>query len=228
MLSPNLPNYSGTRAHCRALSILRPLARALLRCVHRARVDAGRLPTDGAVIVIANHVSGIDALLLQGWIDRPIRFMMERAQMHWSVGWLWRLIRVIPVDEGAGSAALRESLRELAQGGTVGIFPEGMIERPPGVLLPFRPGLAALARKTRATVAVYVIDGIPPCGNAFVSLVRPSRAQMRLVMVTLPPLTPGDDEAWTQSLRESMSEALSERMGSSDDAGARADTLPSG
>lgn len=218
MLSPNLPKYSGTASHRYTLCVIRPLVRLLLRTVHRARVDGGKLPTSGGLIVIANHVSGIDALLLQTWCARPIRFLMDRAQMHPIAGWLWRLLRIIPVDDAGGSSTLRESLRELAQGGVIGIFPEGQIARPPGRIQVFRPGLAALARKTRAAVAVYVIDGVPPCGNPFVSLFRPSRARMRLVMVMVPPLSAEEDEPWTLSLREAMGEALRVPV----------DTLPSG
>ena len=194
------------------LALIRPCARFWLRLVHRARiemrtVEGVEVPADGPLIVIANHVSGIDPVLVQAWLGRPIRWMMERAMMLAAAGWLWRAIRVIPV-EASGTTALREAMRTLSSGGVVGIFPEGQIARPPGRVLVFRPGLAALARRTGAKVAVFVIDGIPPCGNPFVSLVRPSRARLRLVAIVEPAATAEAEEAWTESLRQSMARAL--------------------
>lgn len=196
------------------LRILRPLARIFLRTWHRARVEmaaperAGQaIPMQGGLIVVANHVSGIDPVIVQAWFPRPIRWMMERGQMAWVARRLWRALRVIPVDPAGGTSALRESLRALSAGEVLGIFPEGQIARPPGRVQVFRPGLAGLARRTASPVAVFVLDGIPPCGNPFVSLVRPSRVRMRLVSVVAPPAA-GDEARWTEAIRQSMADAL--------------------
>ncbi len=194
------------------LALIRPCARFWLRLVHRARIEMRTaegvaVPVDGPLIVVANHVSGIDPVLVQAWLGRPIRWMMERAVMLSAAAWLWRAIRVIPV-EASGTTALREAMRTLSAGGVVGIFPEGQIARPPGKVQVFRRGLAALARRTDSKVAVFVIDGIPACGNPFVSLVRPSRARLRLVAIVEPAATAEAEESWTQSLRQSMARAL--------------------
>ncbi len=194
------------------VALLRPCARAWLRIVHRARVEMRTsegiaVPEAGPLIVIANHVSGIDPVMIQAWVDRPIRWLMDRTVMLRWAAWLWRGIRAIPV-ETSGTTALRESLRTLAEGGVVGMFPEGQIARPPGRVQVFRPGLAALARRTNAKVAVFVIDGIPPCGNPFVSLLRPSRARLRLIAVIAPAASAEAEAAWTESVRQSMARAL--------------------
>ncbi len=179
------------------------------RIVHRLRVEGvhpGTIPSD-RLIVIANHVSGIDAVMLQVALPREIRWMMERQMMPASFDWLWRRIRAIPVESSGATTALRESFRHLNGGGVLGIFPEGQIGRPPGRIQVFRPGLAQISARTRSSVAVFVLDGIAPCGNPFWSLVRPSRARVRLLAVIPPPVA-GEESAWTLGIREQMARAL--------------------
>ena len=61
----------------------------------------------------------------------------------------WQRLKIIPVEEFGGSAALREAFRHLASGGIVGIFPEGRIARPHGRIQLFHPGLAMIAARTK-------------------------------------------------------------------------------
>ncbi|MSR69581.1 MAG: 1-acyl-sn-glycerol-3-phosphate acyltransferase [Phycisphaerales bacterium] len=193
------------------------LATLFVRFVHRLRVEgvpdgrvwANRAPGAG-LIVVANHVSGIDPVLIQVAFPREIRWMMDRAMMLRSLAFFWRFLRIIAVDtEGAKTSvgAIRESLRHLQAGGVLGIFPEGQIARPPGVIHPFLPGMASLAARSGAQTVLFVIDGVPACKRAFIGIIRPSRARVRMIGVIDPPRR-GEEVAWTAAIRLKMAQTL--------------------
>lgn len=131
------------------------------------------------------------------------------------LGPFWRQIKIIPVEKSGGTIAVREAFRHVASGGVVGIFPEGQIARPPGRIQRFHPGLALIACRTQTPVAMFLLDGIPPCGNPFWSLFRRSRARVRLMAVVQPPAR-GEESAWTDRLRRQMGEALGAVVDSED------------
>ncbi len=185
-----------------------------VRIVHRVRIEG--LPAQqgwadcGGSIVVANHVSGVDPVLLQVAFPRETRWMMDRTMMVPSLGFFWKFLRIIPVDTEESKTtvgAIRDAMRHLNSGGVLGIFPEGQIARPPGRVLPFLPGMGTLAARTRVTTFVFVIDGVPACGSAFVGLIRPSRARVRLIAI-LPAPARGEEDAWTESIRKTMAVAL--------------------
>ena len=198
-----------------ALQVAVAFVRFYLQTFHRARWigvpltgknETKVLPPCG-LIVASNHVSGLDPLLLQVYSPRPIRWMMEREMMIPVLGPFWRWLKIIPVDHSGGTAAVREAFRHLADGGALGIFPEGQIARPPGRIQLFHPGLAQIASRTKVPVAIFLLDGIPPCGNPFWSLFRRSRARARL-MAVVPPPSLGEESAWTLRVRRQMADAL--------------------
>ena len=201
------------------LRFILPILSFYVRWFHRSRWEGAPLIGDGlanvlpsgGLIVASNHVSGLDAVLLQVYCPRPIRWMMEREMMIPLLNSLWRRLKIIPVEKSGGSAALREAFRHLASGGVIGIFPEGQIARPHGRIQLFHPGLAMIAGRTKTPVAVFLLDGIPPCGNPFWSLFRRSRARVRLMAVVPPPVA-GEESAWTLKLRDQMGASLGAKV----------------
>ena len=78
------------------------------------------------MILVSNHVSGIDPLLLQLPLRTHIRWMMAADMMVPSLRWFWRQERIIPVCYDARDAtAVRTAIEHLATGGVLGVFPEG-------------------------------------------------------------------------------------------------------
>ncbi len=185
-----------------------------VRIVHRVRIEG--LPAQqgwadcGGSIVVANHVSGVDPVLLQVAFPRETRWMMDRTMMVPSLGFFWKFLRIIPVDTEESKTtvgAIRDAMRHLNNGGVLGIFPEGQIARPQGRILPFLPGLGILAARTGATTFVFVIDGVPECRSAFAGLFRPSRARVRLIAQVAPPAR-GNEVEWSGAIRTQMAQAL--------------------
>lgn len=131
------------------------------RIYHRVNVlSPQRLPKHGPAILICNHVSGLDPMLIQSVCPRLIVWMMAREYYEIPVlRPIFRTIEAIPVDRGGRDlAATRSALRALEAGRILGVFPEGRIEKS-RQLLPFQTGVALMALKTNVPVYPAYLDG---------------------------------------------------------------------
>jgi 1-acyl-sn-glycerol-3-phosphate acyltransferase len=137
----------------------------LSHVVYRLRlVDDHHIPTSGAAVIVCNHVSFIDAVLLMAASPRPIRFVMDHRIFKVPVlGWLFRLAKAIPIaprgeDAAAYEAAFEAADAVLADGELIGLFPEGGITRD-GALQPFKGGvMKILARRPVPVVPVALVN----------------------------------------------------------------------
>jgi 1-acyl-sn-glycerol-3-phosphate acyltransferase len=127
--------------------LLRFLAWLLTRGVYRFRVRGDEhIPTEGPAVLVCNHVSYVDAVLLMAASPRPIRFIMDHRIFATPVlGALFRLAKAIPIapqrdDPAAYERAFAEARRVLDEGDLLAIFPEGGITRD-GQLGEFKGGL---------------------------------------------------------------------------------------
>jgi 1-acyl-sn-glycerol-3-phosphate acyltransferase len=131
----------------------------------------------GPLIIVANHTSGVDPLLIASACPCEIRWVMAQDMRHPLGEWVWRWNRVIFVNrETPSSAGTREAIQHLREGGVLGVFPEGGIERPRGHVLPFLPGVGFLIKKTGALVLPIVVEGTPDTDPAWHALRRSSRS----------------------------------------------------
>jgi 1-acyl-sn-glycerol-3-phosphate acyltransferase len=127
--------------------LLRFVAFVLTRCVYRFTVRGEQhIPAAGAAILVCNHVSFVDAVLLMAASPRPIRFIMDHRIFATPVlGWMFRLGKAIPIaprrdDPAAYERAFAQARQVLDEGDLLGIFPEGGITRD-GQLGEFRGGI---------------------------------------------------------------------------------------
>lgn len=131
------------------------------RIYHRVNVlSPQRLPKQGPAILICNHVSGLDPMLIQSVCPRLIVWMMAREYYEIPVFRpVFRMVEAIPVDRGGRDlAATRAALRALEAGRILGVFPEGKIETS-RQLLPFQTGVALMALKANVPVYPAYLDG---------------------------------------------------------------------
>jgi 1-acyl-sn-glycerol-3-phosphate acyltransferase len=123
------------------------------------------IPAEGAAVLVANHVSYVDALLVGGAVRRPVRFVMEKAIYDLPVAnWLFKAARTIPIcakqkDEQVYEAAFAAIQRELAQGNLVCIFPEGRLTKT-GDMDNFRPGIERILAETPVPVVPMALQGL--------------------------------------------------------------------
>jgi acyl-[acyl-carrier-protein]-phospholipid O-acyltransferase/long-chain-fatty-acid--[acyl-carrier-protein] ligase len=119
--------------------------------------------TDGALLV-PNHMSFVDGLLLMAAIDRPIRFVVDAAYAtHPLFKWLMTTMKVIPISSAGGPRLILRALRRAGQalddGELVCIFPEGQITRT-GTLLPFRRGFERIVKGRTVPIIPVHLDRV--------------------------------------------------------------------
>ena len=124
----------------------------LIRTVMRVRARGmENVPEQGGVLLVANHVSMLDAVLVEAAVPRTVRFVVIRdlVENPW-VGWLLRFLGVIPVNTNMSRQALEEFVAscraELARGRAVCIFAEGQISRR-GHIQGFQRGMELVMRE---------------------------------------------------------------------------------
>jgi 1-acyl-sn-glycerol-3-phosphate acyltransferase len=146
--------------------LMRLVVALLVRVMYRARALGGaHLPAHGPALVVANHVSYTDALVLGGLARRPIRFVMDhRIHDTAALRWFFRLCRVIPIaprheDPARLVDALEEVDRALGRGEVVGIFPEGRLTRD-GEVAAFRGGIERILARRPVPVVPAAIRGL--------------------------------------------------------------------
>jgi 1-acyl-sn-glycerol-3-phosphate acyltransferase len=135
---------------------LRFVAWVLSRCVYRFKVRGDEhIPTQGAAILVCNHVSFVDAVLLMAASPRPIYFIMDHRIFKVPVlGWLFRLAKAIPIapraeDASAYESAFDAAARVLRDGDLLCIFPEGGITKD-GTLQEFKGGIMKILERPHA------------------------------------------------------------------------------
>ena len=141
----------------------------LLRLMYRPRAVAlENVPTEGPAILAANHQSFLDDLLLPLVVPKRKVVFLAKADYFdkWYLRWFFKGANVIPVrreNASASEAALRAGVEALRAGNLVGIFPEGHRSQT-GALLPARPGVGFLARKSDAPVVPVAFEGSDRAG----------------------------------------------------------------
>jgi 1-acyl-sn-glycerol-3-phosphate acyltransferase len=123
-------------------------------------IGAGPVPGTGPLIVVANHTSILDGILIHAVTRRPLRiFVAAEWVTWWPLRPLFRIMGAIPVDrERRNPAALDRAIDALERGDVVAIFPEGGIQVS-GRLGVFRNGASRLAFRTGAPVLPCAIIG---------------------------------------------------------------------
>jgi acyl-[acyl-carrier-protein]-phospholipid O-acyltransferase/long-chain-fatty-acid--[acyl-carrier-protein] ligase len=138
----------------------------LTRCFYRLRASGIRnLPSQGGALIVANHVSLMDAIWICAVQQRRIRFMMSRNYMAACSPWMRGLLKlggVIAIHENDSPKALLTSLKEarrvIEEGFIVAIFPEGHLSRT-GHMMPFKPGFERIVKDTGAPILPLYIEG---------------------------------------------------------------------
>ncbi|MBS0195331.1 MAG: 1-acyl-sn-glycerol-3-phosphate acyltransferase [Planctomycetes bacterium] len=156
---------------------------AYARLFHRVRViGKEHIPPRGCgpLVVVCNHTAGVDPALVQSACTFEIRWMMAKDMMLPRYQPFWEWMRIIGVDRYSkrDTASAREAIRHLEEGGVLGVFPEGGIEKPRKVLRPFMAGVGLIVAKTAAPVMPVFIDETPNTQTAWGSLFIPSRSKI--------------------------------------------------
>ncbi len=146
--------------------LLRFVAWVLSHVAYRFKIQGEEnIPVAGPAIVVSNHVSFVDAVLLMAASPRPIRFVMDHRIFKVPVlGTLFRLAKAIPIapraeDPAAYDAAFEAAAQVLRDGDLLGIFPEGGITRD-GELQEFKGGVMKILERQPVPVIPMALTNL--------------------------------------------------------------------
>jgi 1-acyl-sn-glycerol-3-phosphate acyltransferase len=186
--------------------MMRFITWVLVRTLYRVRVDGLKhVPDEGAALVVCNHVSFMDPLILMANVRRPMRFVMYYKIYNLPIlRFVFRTAKAIPIAGRNEDPALMERAFELvdealANGEVVCLFPEGGITRD-GTIQNFRPGVDRILARRPVPVVPLALRGM--WGSIFSrrdSALRrarlPRRFWSRIELVGGAPLPAGDADA---------------------------------
>jgi 1-acyl-sn-glycerol-3-phosphate acyltransferase len=147
--------------------LMRFLSWVMVRTLYRLRLHGieANVPDDGAALIVCNHVSYMDALILSATIPRPVRFVMYYRIFNIPVmRWIFRTAKAIPIagareDPALMQAAFDEVDNALAGGELVCIFPEGALTRD-GEMAAFKSGVEKILERRPVPVVPMALRGM--------------------------------------------------------------------
>ncbi|WP_198116897.1 MFS transporter [Massilia rhizosphaerae] len=146
--------------------LMRFLAWLLIHTIHRvSTVDVERIPEEGAAVLVCNHVSYVDAIVILAASPRPIRFVMDHRIFRTPLlGFIFRTGKAIPIapaheDPWLMEKAFVDVAQALHEGELVCIFPEGKLTRT-GEMNAFRGGIAKIVERSHVPVIPMALRGL--------------------------------------------------------------------
>ncbi|HEY2344628.1 MAG TPA: MFS transporter [Xanthomonadaceae bacterium] len=139
---------------------------ALMKALYRVRVSGiERIPDEGPALLVCNHVSYLDALLIGGAVPRPARFVMYYRIFHTpGAAWMFKAAKAIPIAGAKEDPAMMERAfaavdAALAAGELVCIFPEGALTKD-GQIASFKAGVERILAKRPVPVVPLALRGM--------------------------------------------------------------------
>ncbi len=174
--------------------LMRFLVWLLIHSVYHIKAkDLEKVPDEGAAVLVCNHVSYVDALIIAGCIRRPVRFVMYYKIYNMPVlNFIFRTAKAIPIagkheDETLLNRAFDDIDKALADGDLVCIFPEGKLTNN-GSIRSFRDGVEKIIKRRPVPVVPMALQGLWGCAfsrqqsNVFYRLYRGLTSSIALVI----------------------------------------------
>lgn len=145
--------------------LIRFICFLLTRLLYRIKIaGAEHLPVEGGALLVCNHVSWIDALLINATLQRRVRFIMDRDMYNAiPLKWLFRLMQVIPISGSDPPKKIVQSLRRarsaMDEGFIVCIFAEGSMTRT-GMLRGFKRGFERIVKGSDYKIIPAYLGGV--------------------------------------------------------------------
>jgi len=157
------------------------------------------IPPTGGGLVLINHQSFLDPLLVQLALSRPMGFLARDGLYRVPfVSWVLRKHYCVPINrQSAGTASIRDCVRRMEHGFLIGVFPEGTRTHD-GSVGEFKPGFMALVRRTRVPILPVGIAGAFEAMPKGAWFIRPRGIRV----VFGEPLSSDDVEPYRQRGRE--------------------------
>ncbi len=146
--------------------LMRFLTWIFIHVMYRIRTSGlENIPDEGPAVLVSNHVSLMDALVIGGMVRRPVRFVMDHNIFRIPVlSFIFRTAKAIPIapaheDESLLESAFERIDAELADGNLVCIFPEGKLTKD-GAMNPFKKGIERILERQPVPVVPLALQGL--------------------------------------------------------------------
>lgn len=146
--------------------LMRFIAWLLIHTVHRVQgVNVERLPQEGAAVLVCNHVSYMDAIVIMAYSPRPIRFVMDHRIFQIPfLSWVFRTAKAIPIapakeDPWTMEKSYIDIAKALHEGELVCIFPEGKLTAN-GDMNEFKGGIMKILERSPVPVFPMALRGL--------------------------------------------------------------------
>ena len=146
--------------------VLRFIIWILSHTVYRVKHQGmDNIPEEGPAVLVCNHVSFTDPLIIAGAVRRPVRFVMDRKIFqNPALNWFFKLAKTIPIcpkheDPEVFEQAFASIKQVLDEGEVVCIFPEGKLTRD-GEINPFKPGIERILQESPVPVVPMAMRGL--------------------------------------------------------------------
>lgn len=146
--------------------LMRFIVWALIHTVYKLDIrNVDEIPDQGPAVLVCNHVSFVDALIIAAACRRPVRFVMDHKIFKIPIAsFVFKVGKAIPIapkheDPLAMERAFEQVARVLEEGEVVCIFPEGKITQD-GAMNAFRPGLNRIVERSQVPVVPMALSGL--------------------------------------------------------------------
>ncbi|MBR3211054.1 MAG: 1-acyl-sn-glycerol-3-phosphate acyltransferase [Bacilli bacterium] len=143
-------------------AIVKPILVVLVYLLYPPKVKGREnIPKEGPVVLAGNHTKWLDPVTLCAVVKkRQVHFLAKKELFHGFYLLIMKGVGAIPVDRSIHDhGALVYAIQGLKRGLTIGIFPEGTINRTDDVIMPFKMGAVKMAQEANAPIVPFVITG---------------------------------------------------------------------
>lgn len=139
--------------------ITRPLIKILFNLIFRPTyIGLENIPNNGKCILVGNHTSNLDCLLLISATNRTIHFLAKDSLVKGLKRVIFKNMGIIPVNRKIHDKnALDSAIKTLNEDKVIGIFPEGTINKTNDVIMPFKIGAVKMASVTDSVLVPFTI-----------------------------------------------------------------------
>ncbi len=141
--------------------LLTPIMRLLFHIYyHPTIIHKDYIPKEGPILIVGNHKHIYDQCLTILATKRAIHYMAKKEYFEGKMAWFFKFVGCICVNRnGNDETAKNYAIDILNHKGAIGLFPEGTRNKTEELLLPFKFGTVAMAKKTNATIIPFGISG---------------------------------------------------------------------
>ena len=140
--------------------IARPILKTFMKIYRPKIINKENIPKEGKCILVGNHTSNLDPLLIISSTKRTIRFLAKKEIHKGVLKRLFISAGTIPVDRSKKDETAKSKAKEaLKNNELICLFPEGTINRTNNTVMPFKYGSVSFASETNSPLVPFIITG---------------------------------------------------------------------